>query len=385
NLSILGFFKYYGFFADSFVDLMKAGGWHVSPWTLSVILPAGVSFYTFQSMSYTIDVYRGETPAKSFLDFALFVAFFPQLVAGPINRGKDLLPQFDQLKRLDTIDVKGALVTFWIGFVKKAVIADNIGMVVDQYFANPAEHTASAAWIAVLFYAVQIYCDFSGYTDMAIASARLFGFELVKNFDFPYFAPNVTAFWRRWHISLSFWLRDYLYVPLGGNRHGRLRTYRNLILTMLLGGLWHGAAWHFVAWGGLHGVALAVERALGVRADTAAAGARNVLSRVAGTLATFYFVCVCWVLFRAESFGQALEVLDSFVLLRSPGTETLPAGLFGLFALLALLHLGARLLSARPWWREVPRFGFALSYGIAFALAVSADPLTMRPFIYFQF
>jgi D-alanyl-lipoteichoic acid acyltransferase DltB (MBOAT superfamily) len=225
---------------------------------------------------------------------------------------------------------------------------------------------------------------------MALAAAALLGYQLVENFDFPYFSPNLTTFWRRWHMSLSTWLRDYLYVPLGGNRRGRWLTYRNLMLTMLLGGLWHGAAWHFVVWGGLHGAALWLERALGVRAVVGPGAAANGgragrARRILGILATFYFTCIAWIFFRAGDLGDALVAARAFILFDSPGQSGFPPGLFVVFGLLAAVHLGFRWLGRREWWRPVPRLGFALLYGVLFALAVTFVPLEGRPFIYFQF
>lgn len=259
NLGILGFFKYYDFFIESGSGLL---GLDPSR-TMNIVLPVGISFYTFQSMSYTIDIYRRQLkPVSGFTDFALYVSFFPQLVAGPIVRASHFLPQLSTKKSFSDIRFQVAFTLFLIGFIKKACISDNIALLIDPVFAAPDAFTAASLWIATVFYAVQIYCDFSGYTDMAIAIAALLGFQLQLNFRFPYFASNIAEFWQRWHISLSTWLRDYLYIPLGGNRGGSIKTYRNLMITMLLGGLWHGAAWNFVIWGGLHGGALAVHRVI---------------------------------------------------------------------------------------------------------------------------
>ena len=258
NLGILGFFKYWNFFAQSGGELFDWLGIPYHPQVLSsLVLPVGISFYTFQTLSYSIDVYRGKLqPTRSLLDLALFVGFFPQLVAGPIVRASKFLPQLGRIHVFEQIEFRRWLVLFLVGFFKKACISDNLAPIVDRYFAQPEAYTALAAWTAVLFFAVQIYCDFSGYSDMAIACAGMLGYRLGENFDAPYLASNITAFWRRWHISLSSWLRDYLYIPLGGNRGSRLTMYRNILLTMILGGLWHGARWNFVIWGALHGIAL---------------------------------------------------------------------------------------------------------------------------------
>ena len=306
NLGLLGVFKYFNFFSESLHAALTAAGVTVSPITLSLTLPVGISFYTFQTLSYTIDVYRGTlTPRKSILDMALFVAFFPQLVAGPIVRARDYLPQLDKPRRFSQIQVRTCLLLFLVGFIKKACISDNVSVIVDAYFASPLSFNGESVWLATVGYAVQIYCDFSGYSDMAIACAGLLGFNLCINFAHPYFASDIQIFWRRWHISLSSWLRDYLYIPLGGNKGGTLYRYRNLMLTMLLGGLWHGAAWQFVVWGALHGIALVVQREWSKRVswplkDTA-------IGTALGTAVTFYWVCLAWIFFRAPALDQALD------------------------------------------------------------------------------
>ncbi|MEN8445884.1 MAG: MBOAT family O-acyltransferase, partial [Cyanobacteria bacterium J06555_13] len=261
NLGALAFFKYANFFATSAVGFFGWLGVPVNSVTLNVVLPVGISFYTFQTLSYSLDIYaRRLAPRKSLLDLATFVAFFPQLVAGPIVRASDFLPQLERSRTFSQINVRACLTLFLTGFFKKACVSDNLAPIVDRFFADPASFDALSAWIGVFSYTTQIYCDFSGYSDMAIACAGLLGYELCINFNFPYFASSVTDFWRRWHISLSTWLKDYLYIPLGGNRGGQLFTYRNLLITMVLGGLWHGAAWTFVVWGALHGGALVVHR-----------------------------------------------------------------------------------------------------------------------------
>ncbi len=383
NLGILGFFKYYNFFIDSAAALLRPLGLEAGDRALEIVLPVGISFFTFQSLSYTFDIYRRRLkPIRSFLDFALFVAFFPQLVAGPIVRAAHFLPQLARLPQRSAVDVRGCLTLFLLGFIKKSCIADNVSPIVDPVFADPGAHTALAVWIAVLFYAVQIYCDFSGYTDMAIATAGLLGYELGPNFNFPYLASSLTEFWRRWHISLSSWLRDYLYIPLGGNRGSRLFTYRNLMLTMLLGGLWHGAAWTFVVWGGLHGAVLVVHREWKRRVQLPSWG---VAGRLIGTVATFYFVCFAWIFFRAQSFGDAATLVKGYLLLQDNGPKTLDPALLAAFGALAIVHAlyrrgwPQRLVSGLPGW------AFATGYGAAAALALSFVPLRAAPFIYFQF
>jgi alginate O-acetyltransferase complex protein AlgI len=419
NLGVLCWFKYFNFFLTSAGAFLAWAGLPLSVHTLAIILPCGVSFYTFQSMSYTIEVYRRHIePERSFLDLAFFIAFFPQLVAGPIVRSMTFLPQTKQTRRWDRVDARGALVLFLSGFVKKACIAQTVAPYVDHYFASAATQTALSAWLAVLLYAVQIYCDFSGYTDMAIACARLLGYDLTVNFNFPYFARNVTDFWRRWHISLSTWLRDYLYIPLGGNRGSRLFAYRNLMLTMLLGGLWHGAAWGFVIWGAMHGAALAAHREWLRRRGTAAQKPGHETSPLVkdievqnppprrptppgapprpppwaptpgealATATTFCFICLCWAWFRAPDFHTAILVTKSLLLFRSGGTKTLDHWLGGLFAILAIIHWlnWKRLFS--HWWRTGPDWLFATAYGAAFATALLFVPRHYSAFIYFRF
>ena len=384
NLGMLGIFKYCNFFLESAGELLQFLGIPYSPSTLAIVLPVGISFYTFQTLSYSIDIYRGKLPAsRNLLDVALFVGFFPQLVAGPIVRAKAFLPQLVSSRRWASVDVRGCLLLFLIGFVKKACISDNVAPLVDQYFANPAAFDAVSAWVGVTFYAIQIYCDFSGYSDMAIASAGLLGYRLLLNFDFPYLAGNITVFWRRWHISLSSWLRDYLYIPLGGSRGGKLFTHRNLMLTMLLGGLWHGAAWNFVVWGGLHGAALIAHKEWTRRVALTgfAAGAM----RAIGPLLTFYWVCIAWIFFRADGFGRAIDVLEPFLLLRAEGTESLGAGALGVFLALAVVHVLSRTIGVEGAARRLPSGAFALLYGGLAAVVLSLVPASYTPFIYFQF
>ena len=262
NLGVLAVFKYFNFFADSVTDLLTTIGFQVDPVVLSVVLPVGISFYTFQTLSYTIDIYRGELePTDNLRDFALFVAFFPQLVAGPIERAKNLLPQISSPRRIDPAQVEAAIWLIVWGYFKKVIIADRLGLfVVNPIFGDLVSVSYAELVVGTVAFAFQIYCDFSAYSDIARGLARLLGVEIMVNFRLPYFALSPSDFWNRWHISLSTWLRDYLYIPLGGNRGSRLFTYRNLMITMLLGGLWHGAAWNFVIWGAYHGLILILFR-----------------------------------------------------------------------------------------------------------------------------
>ncbi|RLJ36200.1 D-alanyl-lipoteichoic acid acyltransferase DltB (MBOAT superfamily) [Litoreibacter meonggei] len=311
NLGLLGVFKYFGFFADSFQALLAMAGLEAGPITLSIVLPVGISFYTFQTLSYTIDIYRRDLkPTRDFLDFALFVAFFPQLVAGPIERARNLLPNIALPRTLSWDAVGRGAVLCLLGLIKKVVIADAIAPSVNAVYANPSPSGLDIAFATWLF-AIQIYCDFSGYTDIARGVAKMLGFRLMRNFAQPYFAADPQEFWRRWHISLSTWLRDYLYISLGGNRGGRWFTYRNLMATMVLGGLWHGAAWNFVLWGLYQGGLLSAHRAFAGRHDRVGEGQRRSLGswlwRLLAVGAFFQVVCYGWLLFRAQSFAQIVE------------------------------------------------------------------------------
>ena len=388
NLGLLGYFKYAGFFVDSAEELLAVLGFAVNRSSLEIVLPVGISFYTFQTLSYTIDVYRRQlAPTRSLLDLALFVAFFPQLVAGPIVRAAHFLPQLGRAARWSAVRVRPMLGLFLVGFVKKACIADNVAPTVDAYFAAPEAYGSTAAWIAVLLFAIQIYCDFSGYSDMAIASAGLLGFDLGANFRHPYVAASPREFWQRWHISLSTWLRDYLYIPLGGNRVSTAVTYRNLMLTMVLGGLWHGAAWRFLFWGFLQGVALCVHRAW-TRSPLAAS-----LPQVPGWLGialTQGVVAFGWIFFRAPDWQTAWTTVRA-VAGQAPGAAASAAGAafdprwWLLIVAFALAHSIASRMPREGLWDRLPRPAFAVAYGGAFALAILFVQVETQPFIYFQF
>ena len=384
NLGTIAFFKYYNFFVASAGELLNWLGLPASVHTLNIIIPVGVSFYTFHSMSYTIDVYRGKMRAvSSFLDVACFIGFFPQMVAGPIVRASAFLPQLQSLRKFATVDVRGALVLFLVGFFKKACVADGVAPIVDKYFDSPSTYNAASAWIGVLLYGIQIYGDFSGYTDMAIASARLLGYELPVNFRFPYLARNVADFWHRWHISLSTWLRDYLYIPLGGNRGNRWFVARNIMLTMMLGGLWHGGAWTFVIWGTLHGAMLVLHRQWS-EWKTRPAGLALVMDWLAWPL-TVFWICFTWIFFRATDLNQAGAIAKSFVLGQSTGTHDLGFRMIWVVVLLGILHqLNSRGLFS-SWWRRGSSEVFAAGYGCSVALVLVFIPAKYTPFIYFQF
>ena len=318
-LGVLALFKYWNFGADTLVAVARALGVKLSPVHLRLVLPFGISFFTFETMSYTIDVYRRDMkPAQRYLDYLLFVAFFPHLVAGPIVRPHAMLPQFEREPDASDATKARGLYLIATGLAKKIVIGDTLAVnLVGRVFDNPERYSSLEGLVAVYAYAIQIYCDFSGYTDVAIGSALLFGYELPQNFDAPYTSRDLQEFWRRWHISLSSWLRDYLYVPLGGNRGSTFRTYRNLMITMVLGGLWHGASWNFVIWGALHGGALALNRAWQRRSSPPGyepskgrdADGAQVLVKTLSILATFHFVCFAWIFFRAPTLSQATSLI----------------------------------------------------------------------------
>lgn len=313
NLGFLGYFKYGDFLLENFTHAIHALGVLYTPPKWDITLPVGISFYTFQSIAYSLDVYlRRARPTASLLDFALFVTFFPHLVAGPIVRPATLIPQFATPRRASRDQLIWGLALMTLGLFEKVVLADGfLAPVADTVHASPHGLAALDAWVGALAFSGQIFCDFSGYSTTAIGVALTLGFALNDNFNSPYAATGFSDFWRRWHMSLSTWLRDYLYVPLGGNRRGELRTYVNLIITMLLGGLWHGASWTFVAWGGLHGACLAIER--GVRNTLGVTLPSNGAVRALATLGTFVVVTISWVLFRAKTFADAWHLLGSMV------------------------------------------------------------------------
>ncbi|MEE9381359.1 MAG: MBOAT family O-acyltransferase, partial [Hyphomonadaceae bacterium] len=385
SLGVLFTFKYFNFFADSFADLAGVIGLPAGQVTLNLVLPVGISFYTFQAISYMVDVARGSVKAdRSKLDVAFYIAFFPQLVAGPIVRAADFIPQMETARLWKDVNVRACLALFLIGFIKKACISDNIAPYVDVIFASPETFNAASIVAGVLLYATQIYCDFSGYSDMAIAIAGLLGYKFQANFDSPYFSPNIQDFWRRWHISLSSWLRDYLYIPLGGNRQGEARRNVNLMTTMVLGGLWHGASFNFIIWGVLHGGALTVERVWN-RFVSPRFPAMGTLGTVLGVAVTFYWVCLAWIFFRAADLPAALGMAKTYLTWTSDGTRSLALYMWTLIAVLGIVHyLGHRYDALGRLSRLKPQ-SFAITYGVLFAVALSFVPLGSRPFIYFQF
>lgn len=390
NLGLLFFFKYFGLFADSLLGVMRLLGSEPSWTSVNITLPVGISFYTFQTLSYTLDIYRGKlSPTRSPLDFALFVAFFPQLVAGPIVRAAVFLPQ---LKRRLALRCDQTTVFLLLrGFAKKVLIADNVALLVDAVFVAPGEWPSVVIWVAAVGFAIQIYCDFSGYSDIAIAIARILGFDLPENFRHPYIARNPSDFWRRWHISLSSWLRDYLYISLGGNRGGALLTYRNLLITMLLGGLWHGASWNFVLWGLLHGVILIAHR---VYTENVRPQASSRWWTTLGSVVLMqYCVLVTWITFRITDFGDMTTALGKFVLfdfdfsLAGMGLGSLSFFSTLLIMLIfAVLHAVSictgQLHNCLGRLKTAPAMGLCTLFGFA---AFFLWPLEQAPFIYFQF
>jgi len=393
NLGLLVYFKYADFFVDSIAAL--AG---VRTASLGVALPIGISFFTFKALSYTIDVYRREIRAtRTPWRFALFISFFPELVAGPIVRASIFLPQLERrldpsLARLGT-----GLQVMLLGFTKKLLIANRLAVFVDPVFADPSLYSAGTLLAAVVAYSLQIYCDFSGYSDIAIGVAYIIGFDLPENFDMPYASFSIADFWRRWHMTLSRWLRDYVYIPLGGNRRGELRTYANLLLTMLLGGLWHGASWTFVIWGGLHGAGLAVHRLFQRWRPDARP---TVITRAVSWAATYAFVCFCWVFFRATSLSSALSILRRIFTWDTAGIAWAPLPLAILASVVIAGHLvglrirraGATDWIARPadWsgvYLAAPRPGFVAGFVAAawLLILVLFSPMQSSPFIYFRF
>jgi len=382
NLGLLGYFKYYNFFAANLAHLLHRP---VDSFAASIVLPLGISFHTFQSMSYVVDVYRREQePIKNPFDYALFISFFPQLVAGPIVRAREFFADLHNWRPPTSDEVQRGLLLLILGLAKKMVMADQFAQIANGYFKDVATQPGMlTAWMGAIAFGLQIYFDFSGYTDMAIGMAALFGFHFPVNFRRPYLASSITDFWRRWHISLSRWLRDYLYIPLGGNRHGRLATYRNLMLTMLLGGLWHGASWNFAIWGGYHGALLSLERMFGRKTKEQESG--WTLFYPLQAILTFGLVTIGWVFFRAPNLHDSLYVIRQMF-----------SGIEGRALMrpwimeLAFITLLLAVIEEKKHWFDKIAMGPAWAYGLVCALLLlcvemigfSEAPV---PFVYFQF
>jgi alginate O-acetyltransferase complex protein AlgI len=391
NLGVLCYFKYANFFLMSLNEALIAFGAPMWFNTLRVLLPIGISFYTFEAINYTVDVYRRKAPAeRNLAHFLLFILFFPHLVAGPIVRARDFLPQIERRKRFSWPRMHLGAQFFFLGLVKKLAIADRMALYVDPVFAAPDAYGAGPLALAVVAYALQVYCDFSGYTDMAIGTAHMLGYKLAQNFNIPYISRNIAEFWRRWHISLSSWLRDYLFIPLGGSRGGTWRTYRNLLITMTLGGLWHGASWNYVLWGAAHGVLLVVHKMFqgfcAVRPRLA-----KLLQTLPGTLLcvalTFGSFCLTLLIFRAPTLtaaGVMLRRLASFAASQAEGPMPY-SGLYLTVAVVAICHV----IRYYDWWPKwqvrLPASMLGFSYAAAVTLALILAPSSNKPFIYFQF
>jgi alginate O-acetyltransferase complex protein AlgI len=385
NLGLLGFFKYYNFFVSSWVDAFSSLGYDLSnSWSIKVILPVGISFYTFQTMSYSLDIYhRKLKPTQDFISFAAFVSFFPQLVAGPIERASNLLPQIlSKHKFKYTQAVEGLRLILW-GLFKKVVIADNLAPVVNDIFENYTDYSGGTLILGAIFFAFQIYGDFSGYSDMAIGISKLFGIELMSNFKFPYFSRNIGEFWRRWHISLSTWFRDYLYIPLGGSRGNQFTAIRNIFIIFLVSGFWHGANWTFLIWGGIHAFLFVPLYIVGLNrknTNNVVADGRifpNV-KEVVQMLITFLLVTIAWVFFRAESLSHALDYIGSM----SFSSPVYKSQLAYPLALL-LLEWPMRRNERIPYPR-IPSFIFLLVFALIILFFRYLDDGNIE-FIYFQF
>ncbi len=393
NIGLLCYFKYTNFFIGLVND---ASGQHMFDFR-KIFLPVGISFFVFQSMSYTIDLYRRRfEPLRNWLDYVFYLSFFPQLVAGPIVRARDFIPQIRQNPIVVTREMFGTGMFLIVsGLFKKAIISDYISLnFVDRIFDNPTLYSGFENLMGVYGYAMQIYCDFSGYSDMAIGIALLLGFRFPKNFDSPYKSATITEFWRRWHISLSSWLKDYLYISLGGNRKGHIRTYINLMLTMLLGGLWHGASMKFVLWGGLHGISLALHKlsmSLFPRAFKPEGAVMPRWRRVIGIIGTFHLVCFGWIYFRAKDMATAKGVLSqifsdfNFALI--PSVVSGYAAVFGLLGVGYALHFVSNRTENAVAGRVVrmPLWGFAVMATAMIWIVMQIKSSGIQPFIYFQF
>ncbi len=383
NLGVLAGFKYTAFFLEQLAAALGHWGLSRDVPLLEVFLPVGVSFFTFQAISYLVDVHKRRVPAAGLLDLSLLMSFFPHLVAGPIVRASDLLPQFRRVPQLTRGAVSAALTLILWGLFKKAVIASELAAnLVEPAFHDPAHRTSFDLLLGAYGYAVQIYCDFSAYSDMAIGLAALLGYSFPRNFDQPYRAASLQEFWRRWHISLSSWLRDYLYIPMGGSRKGRARTYLHLFVTMLLGGLWHGASWNFILWGSLHGLWLGIERAVKRRWPTG----WPALPALAGVVVTFHIVVLGWIFFRAPTLDEALAYLHGLGAGDWRNTLVTPLSLL-LVALGLAIHAvpprGVQGIAVRVRRWPAPALGLAL--GALILIVDALRPAGVAPFIYYQF
>jgi alginate O-acetyltransferase complex protein AlgI len=383
TLSLLAFFKYATFLLGASTGLLAILGIHVLPPVLHIVLPLGISFYTFETISYVVDVYRGRVPAeRNPLHYALYIMFFPHLIAGPIVRPRQFLPQVRAIKHFDWPRLQLGIQLFLRGLFKKAVLADRLALIIDPIFRGPMQFSSATLWLAAVGYAVQVYCDLSGYTDMALGSAHALGFKLPQNFSQPYLSASIGEFWRRWHITLSSWVRDYIYIPMGGSRGAKWKTYRNLVVTMAALGLWHGAGWSYLVFGIYHGLLLSLERAFPFPVWT-----NRGLPRRARIAWTFTLLCIGVVIFRSPSLLSACFMLGR--MFHPFAGATLPAGAFLIaLAIIALIFAG-HLLGSMKMSRRIERFIPApvLGVGLAvlFLLIQLLIPEDAKPFIYFQF
>ncbi|MEL6552691.1 MAG: MBOAT family O-acyltransferase [Cyanobacteria bacterium J06621_11] len=391
NLGFLGCFKYLGFFAESFTHLLTTLGMSADWPTINILLPVGISFYTFQTLSYTIDIYRKKLePVENLRDFAVFVAFFPQLVAGPIERASHFLPQVMAKRRVTLGGTTRGIFLILFGLFKKVAIADGLSTTVDAIYGTTGTVSTLDIILATYLFAIQIYCDFSGYTDIARGVSKLLGFDLMENFNAPYFAVNPSDFWRRWHISLSTWLRDYLYIPLGGNRNGNRQTYRNLMLTMILGGIWHGAAWNFALWGAYQGGILCLHR-LVAGAKPTIRPVKSLWDRVRRgfiILGFFQVVCYGWLLFRANSFGQLVTFTDQLFfhpVWIAPVISQPPLAAIAGIAVLFIVDFARYLSGTAVFYRRWPIFIRTALYAGLAVITLMGLSSTGSTFIYFQF
>lgn len=388
NLGLLCYFKYTNFFAEIFCALTDKG---FTSW--EIFLPVGISFFTFQSLSYSIDVYRGKLkPLSRLLDYAFYVSFFPQLVAGPIVRASDFIPQIRKPLYVSREMLGSGVFLIVCGILKKAVISDYISVnFVERIFSDPSLYSGVENLFGLYGYALQIYCDFSGYSDMAIGLALLLGFEFPKNFDSPYKSSSITEFWHRWHISLSTWLRDYLYISLGGNRKGKIRTYLNLMITMVLGGLWHGASWNFIVWGTLHGFALAIHKFyISLRNLPKGYKSKGVV-RIVTVVLTFHFVCFCWLFFRNTSFDNSMVMIDNIFTNFHPELFLqLVTGYKEVFILMALGFLTHFIPDTfmdrlKSFFIKSPVLLSVVALVVVIFIVIQVKGSDVQPFIYFQF
>lgn len=382
-LVVLGIFKYYNFFVESFCKMFSIS----RVGTLNIILPVGISFYTFQAISYIADVHLGKIKAEqSFVNVALYIAFFPQLVAGPIVKASEFLPQLSEDRNVSIRNLETGLQIFVFGLFKKVVLADNLSVYVDEVFRYPTVFSAETIAFAAVSYAMQIYFDFSGYSDMEIGSAKCLGYDFTRNFNMPYISKNVSEFWKRWHISLSTWLKEYLYIPLGGNRKGKIRTYLNLMLTMALGGLWHGANWTFIVWGSLHGIALCVHKKLAKKDSE-----QGVIQNILYIIGTDVFVCFCWIFFRADNISIAFIIIKRMIFL-SKGVSHLYSWTFFSLLLMIVCHIKAYRKSETKNFcngyygiMDLSKISSLIIWFVFLGLTIGLAYTGASPFIYFQF